>query len=129
MRLRVVAEKGVVAGHRRWLKGESFAVNDAVGQALLAQYGSGLVRIDGVPQGAGPGAPAPAPVPLSALGLSSRVLDALDAAGLENVAELRKVATRGEEAMLALPGIGRRALTEIREALERTDLASTPGNV
>ena len=93
--------------------------------ALLAQYGPQVERagVSAVPaEVAAANAPTPAatvplPMPVATLALSQRVLDALAANDIETVSQLRSVAGRGDEAMLALQGIGRRALTEIMEAL------------
>jgi len=125
MRIRVVGRTGVVAGHRLRLPGEVFEVKDAMGMALLAQYGPQVERagVSAVPaEVAAANAPTPAatvplPMPVATLALSQRVLDALAANDIETVSQLRSVAGRGDEAMLALQGIGRRALTEIMEAL------------
>lgn len=54
---------------------------------------------------------------LAALGLSGRVQSALEAAGVDSVADLRARASEGDDALIALPGIGAKAVEEIREKL------------
>ncbi len=58
---------------------------------------------------------------LSTLGLSSRVQGALEAAGIDSVAALTSKAAEGDEALVALPGVGAKAVEEIREKLTGSD--------
>jgi small subunit ribosomal protein S16 len=54
---------------------------------------------------------------LAALGLSSRVAHALEAAGIHTVSELAAKAAEGDDALTAIAGIGAKAADEIREKL------------
>ena len=129
MRLKVVGRTGVVAGHKLRLPGEVFEVHDAMGEGLSAQYGPALERLGVSPEPVEDAAGGdrtldvarPLSVPVATLDLSQRVLDALGASDIETVTQLRLAFARGDEAMLAIPGIGRRALAEIEAAL--TDLS------
>jgi small subunit ribosomal protein S16 len=51
------------------------------------------------------------------LGLSTRVVNALDGAGIHTVQGLRDKLDEGREQMLAIPGLGEKSLEEIEEAL------------
>jgi small subunit ribosomal protein S16 len=51
------------------------------------------------------------------LGLSTRVINALDGAGIHDVQALLKKLDEGKEEMLAIPGLGEKSLEEIEEAL------------
>ena len=52
------------------------------------------------------------------LNLNGRVANALDAAGIGSIDALRAVAAEGDDALLALAGIGAKAVDEIKAALE-----------
>jgi small subunit ribosomal protein S16 len=54
---------------------------------------------------------------LASLGLSHRVQTALEAAGITTLAELTAKAAEGDDALIALPGIGAKAAEEIHEKL------------
>lgn len=54
---------------------------------------------------------------LASLGLSGRVQTALEAAGITTLAELTAKAAEGDDALIALPGIGAKAAEEIQEKL------------
>lgn len=60
---------------------------------------------------------APAELGLDALGLSSRVVKALEAAGLTTAAAVEAKLQEGDAALLELPGIGAKAVEEIRAKL------------
>lgn len=61
-------------------------------------------------------------IPLAEIGLSSRVLAHLQRSKLTNVGQLLEHLAEGDEGLLRLEGIGPKALTEVREALDRLDL-------
>jgi small subunit ribosomal protein S16 len=61
--------------------------------------------------------PAGADVGLEALGLSSRVAKALEAAGLTSAAAIQAKLQAGDAALLEVPGIGAKAVEEIRAKL------------
>jgi N utilization substance protein A len=60
---------------------------------------------------------------LETLGLSTRVYNCLNKARITNLKQLLEKLNQGDEAMLALPGIGPKSLAEVREKLQATDLA------
>jgi len=118
MKLRVVSEDGVVVGHKLRLQGEVLEVDDVLGSDLKRRHPLVFVRVDDVEASSICTEPASWwQDPVSSLGLSPRVLDALDANGLATVGQLHDAYGRGDAAMLELPGIGPRALEEIRAAL------------
>ena len=65
----------------------------------------------------GMGAAAPEAVALADLGLSTRVLHVLEGAGITSASELAAKLAEGEEQLLAVSGIGAKAVEEIRTAL------------
>jgi small subunit ribosomal protein S16 len=67
--------------------------------------------------GAATAPPAGADVGLEALGLSSRVAKALEAAGLTSAAAIQAKLQAGDAALLEVPGIGAKAVEEIRAKL------------
>lgn len=56
---------------------------------------------------------------LEELGLSSRVTQHIGAAGIVNVGQLLEYSTRGDEGLLSIPNIGSKALSEIKQSLEK----------
>ncbi len=56
--------------------------------------------------------------PLEALGLSSRIHDTLTGAGITSVESLQAYLDAGDAALLALDGIGPKALDEIKSTLQ-----------
>jgi len=62
-------------------------------------------------------APPPAQVTLEDLGLTTRVTNVLSEAGLQTAQDLLDKLAEGEAAFLALPGIGGKALDEVKERL------------
>ncbi len=61
-------------------------------------------------------------IPLADAGFSARVLGHLERNGVVNVGQLMERLAEGDEGLLKLDGIGPKALTEIRKALESLDL-------
>ena len=64
--------------------------------------------------------------PLSALGISSRVLAHIERYGLSNVGQIHERLATGDEAMLAIDGIGPKGLAEIKQAIEERQLGLIP---
>jgi N utilization substance protein A len=60
---------------------------------------------------------------LETLDLSKRVYNSLTKAGITNLKQLLEKLNQGDEEMLALPGIGPKALAEVKEKLQATSLA------
>lgn len=60
-------------------------------------------------------------VPVEELGLSTRALKALSSAGIKTVQEVVHRFEEGEEAVLAIPGLGQKSLEEIEEKLRALD--------
>jgi N utilization substance protein A len=58
-------------------------------------------------------------VALDALGVSPRVLEHIQKAGILSVGQLLELNTRGDEGFLGIEGVGPKALTEIKTAIER----------
>ncbi len=58
-------------------------------------------------------------MPLSELGLSPRVAQHIYTAGVVSVGQLMEISLRGDERLLSIDGIGPRALSEIKQALEK----------
>ena len=58
-------------------------------------------------------------VALDALGVSARVLEHIQKAGILSVGQLMEFNTRGDEGFLGIEGIGPKALTEIKTALDK----------
>ncbi len=56
---------------------------------------------------------------LDELGLSPRVTQHIGAAGIINVGQLLEYSTRGDEGLLSIPNIGSKALSEIKQSLEK----------
>lgn len=56
---------------------------------------------------------------LDELGLSPRVSQHIMSAGVVNVGQLLEYSTRGDEGLLSIPNIGSKALSEIKQALEK----------
>jgi small subunit ribosomal protein S16 len=68
---------------------------------------------------------APAPpeeLPIAELGLSSRVTNALEEAELATVGDLLELLAKGEAELLAVPGIGGKALEDVKGALHQRGL-------
>ena len=60
---------------------------------------------------------------LETLGLSKRVYNSLTKAGITDLKQLLEKLNQGDEEMLALPGIGPKSLTEVKENLQAAGLA------
>ena len=56
-------------------------------------------------------------VPLAELGLGTRTLKVLQAAGFESIAEIIAQLEQGEETLLSLQGFGQKSLIEVRKRL------------
>ena len=129
MRLKVTAEAGLIIGHKWRLHGEEFEVSDLLGQLFLAQHPGVLSVVAGLAMDAlvakrDTAEPAiQRAIAVTSLPIGTRVLDALDANGIKTVQDLRDAMARGDEAVLALPGIGPRALDELRHVLAEGDEA------
>lgn len=57
--------------------------------------------------------------PLAELDLGKRALDAFKAAGIENAGQFLDKLAEGEEAVLAIDGVGRKSLADTKKALRR----------
>jgi DNA-directed RNA polymerase alpha subunit len=55
--------------------------------------------------------------PIEELGISSRALDALKKAGIENFGQFLERLSGGNEAVLAIPGFGQASLTAAKKKL------------
>ncbi len=64
--------------------------------------------------------------PIGELELSSRVMKNLNKSGLVNVSEVHERLALGDQAMLAIEGIGPKALAEIKQAIEARGLGLMP---
>jgi small subunit ribosomal protein S16 len=64
----------------------------------------------------------PEELPIAELGLSSRVTNALEEAELATVGDLLELLAKGEAELLAVPGIGGKALEEVKQALRQRGL-------
>ena len=64
--------------------------------------------------------------PLSEMELSSRVVKHLEKAELQNAGQIHERLSLGDEAMLAVEGIGPKALAEIKQAIETKGLGLLP---
>ena len=58
-------------------------------------------------------------MPLEELGVSPRVMEHMMRAGIVSVGQLLELSTRGDEGLLSIEGIGPKALSEIKQALEK----------
>jgi hypothetical protein len=64
--------------------------------------------------------------PVGDLGISPRVLSHIERSGLTNVGQIHERLAAGDEAMLVIDGIGPKALTEIKQAIEDKGLGLAP---
>ncbi len=64
--------------------------------------------------------------PIGALELSTRVMKNLEKSELANIGQIHERLARGDEAMLAIEGIGPKALAEIKQAIEARGLGLLP---
>ncbi len=64
--------------------------------------------------------------PVLDLGLSPRVLSHIERSGITNVGQIHERLAAGDEAMLAIDGIGPKGLTEIKQAIEDKRLGLVP---
>ena len=87
-------------------------VAEAVGEALPAGVAAGEA-VAGAAAGG-----------LDELGLSPRVVKSLEAAGVGSADDLVKQLAEGDDALLAIPGIGAKAVEEIRQKLAEHGLGS-----
>jgi N utilization substance protein A len=61
-------------------------------------------------------------IPVAEIGLSTRVLNHLENAGLETVWDVMELSAEGDEGLLMLEGIGPKSLAEIKQCLEALEL-------
>lgn len=106
------AAEPVVESVAKTAKKAAHAVAEAVADAAHAV--ADAVSSD---DDAAPDADAPSTSGLASLGLSTRVEHALIEAGIDTPAELTAKVAEGDDALLALAGIGAKAVEEIRERL------------
>ena len=64
--------------------------------------------------------------PVADLGISARVLSHIERSGLTNIGQIHERLAAGDEAMLAIDGIGPKGLTEIKQAIEEKGLGLVP---
>jgi transcription termination/antitermination protein NusA len=64
--------------------------------------------------------------PVSELGLNSRVLEHIERSGLTNVGQIHERLASGDEAMLAIEGIGPKGLAHIKQAIDEKGLGLKP---
>ena len=64
--------------------------------------------------------------PVVDLGISARVLSHIERSGLTNVGQIHERLATGDEAMLAIDGIGPKGLTEIKQTIEDKGLGLVP---
>ena len=64
-------------------------------------------------------------IPLAELGLSARVMENMVRSGILSVGQLLELSTRGDEGLLSIEGIGPKALSEIKQSLEKV-VGATP---
>jgi N utilization substance protein A len=65
-------------------------------------------------------------IPISELGLTPRVLEHIERSGLTNAGQIHERLASGDEAMLAIEGIGPKGLAHIKQALEEKGLGLKP---
>ena len=74
--------------------------------------------------------PAPAyATPVGELGLNPRVLEHIERSGLTNVGQIHERLASGDEAMLAIDGIGPKGLAHIKQAIDEKGLGLKPVSV
>ncbi len=74
--------------------------------------------------------PAPAyATPVGELGLNSRVLEHIERSGLTNVGQIHERLATGDEAMLAIDGIGPKGLAHIKQVIDEKGLGLKPAGV
>ena len=74
--------------------------------------------------------PAPAyATPVGELGLNPRVLEHIERSGLTNVGQIHERLANGDEAMLAIDGIGPKGLAHIKQAIDEKGLGLKPVSV
>jgi N utilization substance protein A len=66
-------------------------------------------------------------MPLEKLGLSKRVLNALDSAGITELAALLDTLQEGDDTLLGIKGFGDKSLQEIKQALRERDVLAILG--
>jgi small subunit ribosomal protein S16 len=98
------------------------AVEAPTAEAAAAEVEAPAAEVEVEPEAEAPAAEATEGVAegaseLDELGLPARVSSALVAAGVTTVDQLRKLAAEGDEALLALPGIGAKAAEDIKASL------------
>jgi N utilization substance protein A len=64
--------------------------------------------------------------PVTDLGISARVLGHIERSGLTNVGQIHERLATGDEAMLAIDGIGPKGLSEIKQTIEDKGLGLVP---
>ena len=74
--------------------------------------------------------PAPAyATPVGELGLNSRVLEHIERSGLTNVGQIHERLASGDEAMLAIDGIGPKGLAHIKQVIDEKGLGLKPASI
>ena len=74
--------------------------------------------------------PAPAyAMPVGELGLNSRVLEHIERSGLTNVGQIHERLASGDEAMLAIDGIGPKGLAHIKQVIDEKGLGLKPASI
>jgi N utilization substance protein A len=116
--------KRVVDGVHQWRKShaEALAAGDGLSvrpQVLEERRQAREAAIAAIPREA-------YGMSLDELGLSSRVTQHIVAAGVINVGQLLEYSTRGDEGLLSIPNIGSKALSEIKQSLEKIIGRSEP---
>ena len=128
MQLKVVGGSPVVVAHLMRWPGDVFEVSDAVGRQALQDHRVDLAAPDALDtepipssdsaqEASNTGEPAVAVADLAQF-LSKRTAEALAAGGISDFAALRDLVAQGDEAVLAISGIGKKALADIKAALE-----------
>jgi N utilization substance protein A len=68
-------------------------------------------------------------MPVGELGLNARVLEHIERSGLTNVGQIHERLASGDEAMLAIDGIGPKGLAHIKQAIDEKGLGLKPISV
>ncbi|MCW1969353.1 MAG: transcription termination factor NusA [Anaerolineae bacterium] len=121
------------------LSGEEFQMVKRLLDAVqaFAQAGNSIAKTSAAespkpnapraPQAVAPGVPADTyTIPLRVLELSPRVTQHIAASGIDSVGKLLEYSQRGDERLLSIEGIGSKALSEIKAALDKVIGRPTP---
>lgn len=113
------SDKTPVIQHKRMYRGMVREFPDKLADKLLATYPDFIGLDEKAPKVTPDSESTPKDViiPVGDLALSTRVLDALVLSGIETSWDLAQAMQNGDAAMLAMPGIGPRALEELKEAM------------